>query len=202
MNRRPHALDRYEREANGLVCIDVATDKASDLYSYFDRFSPYLRRDLEQDLVDYLIACAEEVHPQPYVVRFSFSHVADTELQQRIAHSMSGYFTYLLEKERVTLRRMLYRSGSFLLLGLLILLAAVLLETLPTANRVVLNVIAEGVNIAGWIAMWEALATFLVDWFPHRRKLRLYQGLATAPLRFAVQTPSGSSQHTGQALLD
>ncbi len=197
MTRRAHALDRYERDEAGVACIDVATDKASDLYSYFDRFSPYLRRDLEQDLVDYLIACAEEIHPQPFVVRFAFVQAADAELQQRIGHSMTSFFTYLLEKERQTLRGMLYRSGVFLLLGLLILLAAVLLEGVPTSNRVVLNVLAEGVNIAGWISMWEALATFLVDWFPHRRKLRLYHRLASAPLQFRAQDKeSGSSQHS------
>lgn len=196
MGRRQHALERYERDEAGVHCVDVATERADDLYSYFDRFSPYMRRDLEQDLVDYLLACAEEIHPQPFIVRFTFSHAADAELQQRIRHSMNSFFTYLLEKERQTLHRMLYRSGMFLLLGLLILLAAVVLEGLPTANHIVLNVIAEGVNIAGWISMWEALATFVVDWFPHRRNMRLYHGLAAAPLRFQVQEAGSSSRNS------
>lgn len=196
MSRHQHALERYEQDESGLPCVDVATERAGDLYSYFDRFSPYMRRDLEQDLVDYLLACAEEIHPQPFVVRFSFAQAADADTQQRIRHSMTGFFTYLLEKERQTLRRMLYRSGVFLLLGLLILLAASLLRGWSTPHPMVLDVIAEGVNIAGWISMWEALATFLVDWFPHRRNLRLYRSLATAQLRFQVQDASANLQHS------
>jgi hypothetical protein len=196
MRRHQHALERYERDAAGIPCVDVATERAGDLYSYFDRFSPYLRRDLEQDLVDYLLACAEEIHPQPFVVRFSFAQAADGETQQRIRHSMNSFFTYLLEKERLTLRRMVYRSVVFLLLGLLILLAAVLLRGWTAPHPVVLDVIAEGVNIAGWISMWEALATFAVDWFPHRRNLRLYRNLASAQLRFQLQDTHPGPQHS------
>lgn len=196
MERRPHALDRYERDEAGIPCVDVATERAGDLYSYFDRFSPYMRRDLEQDLVDYLLACAEEIHPQPFVVRFSFAQAADADTQQRIRHSMNSFFTYLLEKERLTLRRMLYRSGVFLLLGLLILLGAVLLRGWSAPHPVVIDVMAEGVNIAGWISMWEALATFLVDWFPHRRSLRIYRTLANAPLRFSMQDANVAARHS------
>ena len=196
MPLRQHALERYERDEAGLPCVDVATERASDLYSYFDRFSPYMRRDLEQDLVDYLLACAEEIHPQPFIVRFSFAQAADADTQQRLRHSMTGFFTYLLEKERQTLRRMRYRSAVFLLLGLLILLAAALLKGWSMPHPVVLDVIAEGVNIAGWISMWEALATFVVDWFPHRRNLRLYRSLAVAPLQFQVQDGNGLARHS------
>jgi hypothetical protein len=195
MSPHVHALDRYERDDAGVPCIDVAAENVTDLYSYFDRFSPHLRRDLEQDLVDYLIACAEEIHPAPFVVRFSFPRAADEEWQQRIHHSMNSFFTYLLEKERQTLKHMLYRSGVFLVVGLVILSTSVILEGMPESDSVWFSVVSQGVNIAAWISMWEALATFLVDWFPHRRKMRLYHSLASAKLQFQVQDLAGA-QHS------
>jgi hypothetical protein len=48
-------LNRYERSPEGLILIDVTAEKAEDLYSDFDRSAPYIRRDLDPELVDYLI---------------------------------------------------------------------------------------------------------------------------------------------------
>jgi hypothetical protein len=44
--------------------------------------------------------------------------------------------------------------------------------------------------------MWEALATFVVDWFPHRRNMRLYRGLSSVPLRFQIQEAGSSSRNS------
>lgn len=200
--RGQHPLDRYSRNEEGILCIDVATEKVEDLYSHFDRFSPHLRRDLDQDLVDYLSDCAEEIHPKPFVIRFTFFHTVDADRIQRIQHSINSYFDYLIEKERQTLRAMNFRSGMFLLLGILILAASVMLEQFATSNTVMSNVFAQGVNVAAWVSLWEALATFLVDWFPHQRQIRLFRSLANAKLHFLtyastpveiIPAPSGQS---------
>ena len=52
------ALERYERTSDGKLIIDVSAARVEDLYSNFDRSAPYVRRDLDEDLADYLIACA------------------------------------------------------------------------------------------------------------------------------------------------
>ena len=53
-----HLLSRYERGVDGSILIDVTATRTEDLYSDFDRSAPYVRRDLDQDLVDYLVYCA------------------------------------------------------------------------------------------------------------------------------------------------
>ena len=45
-------LDRYEQAASGGYIIDVAAINVEALYDDFDRSAPYVRRDLDQDLVD------------------------------------------------------------------------------------------------------------------------------------------------------
>jgi hypothetical protein len=39
-------------------------------------------------------------------------------------------------------------------------------------------VIREGLIIAGWVAMWRPMEIFLYEWWPLRRKGRLYQKLS------------------------
>jgi hypothetical protein len=177
--------ERYERDADGTFFIDVAADKAEDLYNNFDRNAPFIRRDLDQDLVDYLIESASELSPQPFLIRFSFAQQQDSDTNERIQRSMNTFFLYLMSREQQALRRMMFRSGVFLLLGVVILLLTVLMNRSPAGDRsVIMNLLAEGLNIAAWISLWEALATFLVDWFPYRQEIRLFRKLAHARLVF------------------
>jgi hypothetical protein len=176
---------RYERDLHGTLCIDVAADKAEDLYNNFDRNAPYIRRDLDQDLVDYLSECATELYPQTFAIRFTFNQHHDDETLARIRHSIATFFQYLAEQERELQRRMFTRSGIFLLVGIAILAGSVLLNRWLGVDRgVVANVFAEGLTVAAWIALWEALAVFLVEWYPRRRQLRIYTTLANVPLLF------------------
>ena len=38
-------------------------------------------------------------------------------------------------------------------------------------DTVVANVFAEGLTVAAWVALWNALATFLINWAPQRRQM-------------------------------
>lgn len=180
-----HIHNRYERSPDGSLCIDVAADKAEDLYNNFDRDAPYIRRDLSEDLTDYLNESAAELLPHAFAIRFTFSQHHDEDTLTRIRNSIATFFLYMAEQERRMLRRLLIRSGIFLLVGITILVVSVVLNrTFGAESGIVDNVFAEGVNIAAWVALWEALAVFLVDWYPHRRQLRINLALANAPLLF------------------
>ena len=177
--------ERYETEDDGTFIIDVAADRVEELYNNFDRNAPFIRRDLDQDLVDYLIDSASELNPQPFLIRFSFTQQHDNETLERIQRSINTFFLYMVNREQQLLRRMMYRSGVFLLLGLVILLLTVMINRSPANDRsVLMNLLVEGVNIAAWVSLWEALATFLVDWFPYRSQIRLFRKLAQARLVF------------------
>jgi len=42
----------------------------------------------------------------------------------------------------------------------------------------VAHVFAEGLIVAAWVSLWESLATFLIEWFPQLRNIKLYYRLA------------------------
>jgi hypothetical protein len=178
-------LNRYEREPDGTVIIDVTAARAEDLYNDFDRSAPYIRRDLDQDLVEYLIECAVELRRSPFVIRFSMEQAPDESRLARIRRSVNAYFLYLASGENQKILQMLRRSAVLFAIGLGILFVSVSVNrALGTERSVVANVFAEGLTVAAWVSLWEALAVFLIEWFPHRRNILLYRRIAGARLVF------------------
>jgi len=178
-------LARYDRAGDNTVLIDVSATRTEDLYSDFDRSAPYIRRDLDQDLVAYLIDCARELGGEPFAIRFTLDDPPDDRKLARVQGSVNGFFLYLAEIERQKVHRMIRRSTVLLFIGLAILFISVWVNRSLGAERsVVANVFAEGLTVAAWVSLWEALAIFLIEWFPLQRGLRLYRRLANARLIF------------------
>ena len=190
-----HSLSRYECDADGQFVIDVTADRAEDLYNDFDRSAPYIRRDLNEELVAYLIDCARECGPESFIIRFSLAAAPDATRQSRIRQSVNNFFVYLAELEQQQIRKMLRKTLGFLGLGISILCFSVWLDGwLGEQRSMVENVLAEGITIAAWVSVWEAVATLLLKWLPHRKNIKLYRHLAGAELVFRASPDSGAQQ--------
>ncbi len=178
-------LSRYETTPDGAVVIDVAAKRIESLYHDFDRGAPYIRRDLDQELVDYLIECARELKGEPFVLRFTLDQPPDDEGEERIRHSTFAFFRYLAERERFDVKKLFRRAAILFGIGVGLLFASVSVNQLLGENRsVVANVFAEGLTVASWVSLWEALALYLTEWFPLRNNIRLYLRLANARVEF------------------
>ncbi len=178
-------LGRYERAEDGRFIIDISAGKAEDLYNDFDRTAPYIRRDLDQDLVAYLIDCARELGSRSFILSFTLAQPPQAEKLSRIRQSVRGFFSYLAEVERRKVRRMFRTSAVLFSVGVAILFIAV------GANRLIRvtwplvgGVFAEGLTVAAWVALWQALATFLIEWFPARKEISMFERLANAGVVF------------------
>ena len=183
---RKSILERYSRNPQGQVIIEIAAGTVEDIYSHFDRYTPYVKKDLSQDFAEYLVTAAEEISKEPFIIQFHFNEAPDTETRSRIIHSVHNYFMYLRELELRELMRIIRRSLLLFFLGILILSAALWFSQLTAASTtVVKRVFSEGLTIAAWVALWEALATFIINWAPYRRQAGLYQHIAQAPVSFS-----------------
>lgn len=178
-------LSRYEQTEDSRIIIDVAANQVEDLYNNYDKNAPYVRRDLDRDLVDYLIECAREIKNSAFVIRFTLTNFPDSGRQARVRRSVNAYFLYLEESERQQGLAMLRKVGILFFLGLAILFLSVSVHRSLGAEPTVLsNVIAEGLTIAAWVSLWESLATLLLEWIPQHHSLHIYQGLASSNLIF------------------
>lgn len=178
-------LSRYARAEDGSIIIDVYTDKPEYLYNDFDRKAPYTKKDLDPDFVDYLIGCAKEVGKHPFFIRVNLPYVPTEELASRIRNSIASYFTYLISAEQDDMHKALRTSVIFLATGLgLLVLSVWSHQRFLAPESLVGRVMSEGLTVAAWVSLWEALANFLIQWPPHNREIRLYRRLANASVVF------------------
>jgi hypothetical protein len=190
-------LERYARNSDGGVIIDIAANRIEELYNDYDKSAPYLKKDLEQDFVDYLVDSVREVGKETFVIRFSIAGTVGPEPMSRVKMSIQKYFFYLKELEHRELKRMFRTSLILLVVGIAILTLSVgMNRVFETDETVVREVFAEGLTVAAWVSLWESLATFLINWAPHRRKIRLYERIAEAPVLFR-ETPSSQKTAGG-----
>ena len=186
-------LDRYEQAASGGYIIDVAAVNVEALYDDFDRSAPYVRRDLNQDLVDFLIDSARDLAGVRFCICFTLDEPPAHDKLLRVERSVNRFFRYLAEIERTTVRAMIRKSLVLLAIGAGILSLAVWVNLLVEPRSVPGRVLAEGLTVAAWVSLWEALAIFLIEWFPRRRDIVLYQRLAATELRFRPRQGAGGA---------
>jgi len=174
-------LSRYERSPEGLYYLDVAAGTISDLYNSYDKSAPFVRRDLDQDLVTYLIECCRELRSVPFEIRLTLVDGANEESINRISQSIASYFAYLIEKERQDMSRGYRRSLVLVIVGLAILFGSVILRrAIASGVSVLSSVFSEGLSILAWVSIWEASALFILDLIPFRRRIRTYTKLSAA----------------------
>ena len=178
-------LERYERTSYGDVIIEISTEKIEDLYNDFDRYAPYIKKELDSDLVDYIIDSVEEIGDEPFMIRFMIAAPVNQELTERLKCSIGNYYRYLKELEIRELKRMARKSFYLFVIGVAFITASIWVNTLYEEQMGILQkVFAEGLIVAGWVSFWEAVATFLIDWMPHRKKIKLYERITVAKLSF------------------
>ena len=137
-----------------------------------------------------------EIGRVDFVIRFMFECYPSEEFMLRVRTSVHKFFIYQRELELGAMNKMLRTAATLLVIGIIILgislwvnhLFAV--ESTPSFLK---TVFAEGLTIVAWVSVWEALATFLLNWPQHLFLIKLYREIANAPVQF--QQPS--DPHSG-----
>lgn len=178
-------LERYPQMENSYYIVGISAGKVSDLYNDFDKHMPYVRKELDQDLVEYITDSARDLNKEDFIIQFQLLESPSEEMKTRITKSINSYFIYLKSTELNELSRILRTSMLFFLIGMVLLFLSILAnEQLSTETMVITKVFAQGLTVAAWVSLWEALATFIINWAPYTRKIKLYERIAAAPVQF------------------
>ncbi len=183
-------LERYARSADNKIIIDITADRVEDLYNDLDKHAPYRRKELDQDLVDYIIDSASEIGKKQFVLQFRLATLPDTKLTSRIKISIRNYFEYLIALEHRELAKMTRSSAILFTIGVIILFLSVgINEKVAGQETAITDVFAEGLNIAAWVSLWNAMAHFIIDWAPRRQLIKMYDRISAAAILFDQDTP-------------
>lgn len=182
---KKHILERYTLSSDGKYIIDITAGKVEDIYNNFDNHAPYARKELDENLVNYIIDSARDLGQADFVVQFRFMDIPDASLMERVKGSVRSYFLYIKETEKRELMRNIRTSLIFMVVGISIMFFSVWANQHITEDaQVITKVFAQGLTVAAWVALWEALATFLVNWTPYTRQINMYERIAHAPIEF------------------
>jgi len=178
-------ISRYERTEQGEVIIDAAVRTVEDLYNNFDRTAPYLKKDLDQEFVDYVTDCVREVGAEAFVIRISLSAMPEEPVMDRVRKSIRTYFLYLQEIDRRALRNLFRRSAVLFAIGVALLVPAIVATRRASMSQGVLTeVFAQGLTVAAWVSLWEAIANLFIEWYPHRHDIKQYGRVTDARVMF------------------
>ena len=185
---RKKILERYTRTPDNKLIIDIATSRIEDLYNNFDKHSPYVKRELDQDLVEYLINTINEIGNEEFIIQFRINSLTDPNATSRVKASVQNYFLYLKELELRELTRMARTSVILFSIGIIILIVSVWVkQNLNMFGDMLNHVFAEGLTVAAWVSLWNALATFLISWAPHRRNINIYERISKSNIVFEIK---------------
>ena len=178
---KKNILDRYDQTINNEFIIKISTNKFENLYDNFDMSSSFLKKDLSQQLVDYIIESVNEISNEKFIIKFYFKEDIEQKDIIHIEKSIDSYFTYLEELEKKKMREQIKNSLIFMILGVFFISLSILNET---NQELTYRVISEGLMVAGWVSMWEAMATILIKWLPLSKKLKLFEKIVNSKIEF------------------
>jgi hypothetical protein len=175
-----------------VASIEIRLRRLQQLFNSLDP-SPFHERDLDQDAEDYIVESADEFPLQTPLRLVVYLPAEELPLPQSfdLPLSIHNYFAYRLNESRRRLR-LFFREGRVALgIGLAFLFVCVVLRQLTLATKAGAGseILAEGLLIVGWVAMWRPLEIFLYEWWPIRRRSRILAKLATIPV--TVRVPPG-----------
>ena len=182
--------ERYRRE-NGSWLIEINLPRIQQLFNSLDP-SPFHERDLDANAEDYIVGAVREF-PLPTPLRLVF-HMPDIEAAVAKAMDLETaihrYFSYRRDSAGRDLRFLLRQGRLSLAIGLAFLATCLSLRALllSYATGTAATIVAEGLMIAGWVAMWRPIQTFLYDWWPLQRMGRVFEKLSTMTVEIRPYT--------------
>lgn len=158
--------------------------------------SPFRSRDLDDAAHGYIVGSAREIGPGKPVKLVL--HVPDAataaDHREAVTETIHHYFAAQAELARMRLREHMRVGRLALVIGLSFLGACIALRRilLPDPTSALAQILAEGLLICGWVALWRPLDIILYDWWPIRRDWRIHKKLAAMPVELRPRRQDGA----------
>lgn len=150
-------------ENNKTFLIDVQLEDYRDAYSDWD-FSPFVNRDLDEDLTEYLLECSYEI-PFKYdlIIRFYILNQVKSESREKKSITgMYNYFEYKIRHLKNYRMRVFRDIFYYLLFGTIMLVAGSYVDVF-FPESIGMKVLSEGIFIGGWVMIWEMFSAWIFD---------------------------------------
>ena len=157
--------------------IEIKLRDINQLFNTMDP-SPFYEKDLDADAEEFIVSWAQEIPlHEPVVLTIHLSQPQSSQLTDAmVEEAVQHYFSYRENLSRLEFGRMMADGRVSLLIGLAFLSVCLFAAGLVKNQRwsTAGEVVQESLTIAGWVAMWRPLQLYLYDWWPLRRRWKVY----------------------------
>jgi hypothetical protein len=160
--------------------------------------SPFVERDLDADAEEYIMSWAHELPAgKDLELVIQLSQRAPADRAAGVEDAVRRYFAARAAIKRLEFSQLMRRGRLSLIVGSVFLASCLLLGELiaKTGGGPVIDILREGLTIAGWVAMWRPLEIYLYDWWPlfeERRRLDLL-----AKIKVRIDMPAEETRLVG-----
>jgi hypothetical protein len=162
--------------------------KLRDLNQLFNSMdpSPFIEKDLDDQAEEFIVGWAQEfppdarVKPRVHLEQWP-THDDPKEL---ILQAFHNHFAHRAELTRFEFSALMKQGWTSLLIGLSCLATCLIISNVLLHGEAGTwaSVLQESLTIAGWVAMWRPMQIYLYDWWPLRRRGRIYEKLSHMPV--------------------
>jgi len=183
-------FSRYESHSSRRLAIDVSVGRIEELFEDFDSAASYVKKDLDQDLVDYLIESVREIGSYDFVIRIHLPVPVLERHRKRVRKSIKSYFRYLELLEQRKLKKVLWRSLLLFFLGMFLLAISMTVKgNVGHLSGVMRELATEGLTIAAWVSLWSAFAGLIFELAGIVGNIRIFRRIASREVVFKEREP-------------
>jgi len=170
-----------------MATIDMHLRNLNQLFDSLDP-APFREKALDRNAEAWLLDCVAELPGHaPLTIRL-LGPEAMAVHALTAGDAIRAHFALLAEHALRRHRRRKRVYWRVLAVGLLVLAASLLLRSLLDANGNGLGqIVAEGLLILGWVALWRPLEVVLFESWEQREQRRVLERLAVAEVAFVTE---------------
>jgi hypothetical protein len=170
--------------------IEIRIREVKQLFNSMDP-SPFNERDLDRDADEYIVNWAHEYSLNaPLALRVHLEEWPADDPTPLVTDAVHHYFTYRAGLSDLEFRRIMREGRMTLAIGLVFLAACLVASQLLIGRNPAAwaGYVRESLTIAGWVAMWKPMETYLYEWWPVRRRGRVFKKLSVMPVEVVQGT--------------
>lgn len=168
--------------------LNVQLEDYRDAYSNWD-FSPFINRDLDDDLSEYLLECSYEI-PNKYKLVMNFhirNHIYDESREEKSIIGMHNFFKYQIKRINNYRLRVIKDIFTFLAIGSVLLLAG-FYSSGYSEPSIIYELVSEGLYIGGWVMLWEVFSAWFFDLKKASNKRKQYKRLDASSITYSYDS--------------
>jgi hypothetical protein len=186
------SLESSAEEHGHTHSIKLKLHDVNQLFNSMDP-SPFIEKDLDDDAEEFIVGWAQEFPPETRLkLRLYLEQWPEQDPEELIRQAVHNHFAHRAELTNLEFRRLMKQGRMTLLIGVIFLSACLATSQMLLRGEAGTwaGILRESLTIAGWVAMWRPMEIYLYDWWPMRRRRRIFEKLSRIPVEVTPQRKS------------